>query len=122
LIDVYLQMNMADAHAVCDAVTRTASRTLRNPSAFISVHQRSLAAYERLIKGSEIGRADAGAPVRYAVHWLIVFYLQMNMADAHAVCDAVTRTASRTLRNPSAFISVYQRSLAAYQRSIKVRG
>ena len=70
-----------------------------NPSAFISVHQRSLAAYERLIKGSEIGRADAGAPVRYAVHWLIVFYLQMNMADAHAVCDAVTRTASRTLRN-----------------------
>ena len=103
-------------------LTRTASRTLRNPSAFISVHQRSLAAYERLIKGSEIGRADAGAPVRYAVHWLIVFYLQMNMADAHAVCDAVTRTASRTLRNPSAFISVYQRSLAAYQRSIKVRG
>ena len=86
-------------------LTRTASRTLRNPLAFISVHQRSLAAYERLIKGSEIGRADAGAPVRYAVHWLIVFYLQMNMADAHAVCDALTRTASRTLRNPLAFIS-----------------
>jgi hypothetical protein len=46
-----------------------------NPSAFISVHQRSLAAYERLIKGSGIGRADAGAVVRYAVHWLIDVYL-----------------------------------------------
>ena len=46
-----------------------------NPSAFISVHQRSLAAYERLIKGSGIGHADAGAPVRYAVHWLIDVYL-----------------------------------------------
>jgi len=63
-----------------------------------------------------------GASVRYAVHWLIDVYLSMNMADAFTVCDAVTRTASRTLRNPSAFISVHQRSLAAYERLIKVRG
>ena len=59
-------MSMADAFAVCDAVTRTASRTLRKP---ISVHQRLsavLGCLSAVDKSSGIGHADAGAPVLQA--------------------------------------------------------